>query len=508
MRGSNCQPLAGNLTCTNGPFKQKLDTVSNKLPFSSAVAGGTQTSIIHVDEGKRQPLVDECQNIDAISKPETLKPVKQHNSLDYQSSVPEKLIGPEDSSFENLSNQFSSSPVLGDNDKSINMLANISNTADQDRQSSTSGNENELITSEGRVQNLCSEISSLCINVNVMDEHSVKTTSNSSFLDHSLIKSSVNQGLPPYYSEQSRETSTLSQKVGTANDVCVSRDQPDWIADSQTHVMPSTSSELEEDIISFDNQRLKDPEVVSRSNYLPNSTNSFHNSNHSCSPFQHEAYAAATSNTDSLFVDNKLRDSQFLSASTASLTSNGYPNNSPSSYIGSEKISEHSFLHSNDDNGKHMGRFLGDAANTDVNCVVDKGESSIISNILSLDFDTWDESLASPQNLAKLLGDDDKQSGSHRLSSSWKAQTNNQSRFSFARQEETVNPAFDAQLSHSFLGQFSNNHAFSHEFSENRDIYLDKLGYGNGFSSSFEESENYASGNHSVFPSNNKPGVY
>ncbi|KAF4354613.1 hypothetical protein F8388_009604 [Cannabis sativa] len=487
MRGSNCQPLAGNLTCTNGPSKQKLDTVT--------VAGGTQTSVMHVDGGKRQPS-------DNIAETETLKPMKQHNSLDYQSNVLEK---PDDSSSENMSNQFSSSPVSRDNDRGIDMLANNSNTIDQDGQSSTSGNESEHLTSEGQVQNLCSEISSLCIDANVIDEDSGKTSS-SSFLDHSLIKSSVNQGLSPYYSEQFRETSTFSQKAGTTDNEVYVRDQPDWLAVSQTQAMPSTPSELEEDIISFDNQRLKDPEVVSRSNYLPNSTNSFHTSNHACSPFQHEAYAAANSNTDRLFVDNKLRDSAFLSASTTSLTSNGYPNNLPNSYIGSENISEHSFLHSNEDNGKHIGRFLGDAANTDVNCAVDRGESSIISNILSLDFDTWDESLASPQNLAKLLGDDDKQSGSHRLSSSWKAPTHNQSRFSFARQEESINPVFDVQPSHSFLGQVSN-HAFSRDFSDNRDTHFDKLGFGNGFSSgSFDESENHASGNHSVF-SSNKPAA-
>ncbi|KAL1802278.1 hypothetical protein ACET3Z_030925 [Daucus carota] len=39
------------------------------------------------------------------------------------------------------------------------------------------------------------------------------------------------------------------------------------------------------------------------------------------------------------------------------------------------------------------------------------GESNIISNILSMDFDSWDESLALPQNLVKLPGETDKQFG-------------------------------------------------------------------------------------------------
>lgn len=510
MRGSNCQPLAANLACTNGPSKPKPDPVSNTLAFSSAVAGTAQTSITQGDGGKRQPLTEEGQNIDAIVKPDTLKPAKQHGNLDSRSSAPEKPARLDESPSINLSNQFSCPPASRDNDRGISMPPNISNTSDQDGQSSISGNENELvITSEGRVQNLCSEISSLCIDRIVMDEHSGKTTPNSAFSDHISIKSPVNQGLQQYYSEQSRESSTMSQKSGTSvTEVCVSSDQPDWISDSQTHVIPSTSSELEEDIISFDNQRLKDPEVVSRSTYLPSPTNSFQTSNHSCSPFQqYEAYAPVNSNTDRLFVDNKLRDSSFLCASTTSLTSNGYPNNLPGSYIGSDRTTEHLFLHPNEDTGKHLGRFLGDTANNDVNSVVDKGESSIISNILSMDFDTWDESLASPPNWAKLLGDDDKQSGSHRLSSSWKAQANNQSRFSFARQEESVNQAFDVRSSNNIIGHLSHNHPFSHDFAENRDRYFDKLGFGNGFSSSFEESENHASSNHSAFP-NKLSGVY
>ncbi|KAG6397681.1 hypothetical protein SASPL_143851 [Salvia splendens] len=40
-------------------------------------------------------------------------------------------------------------------------------------------------------------------------------------------------------------------------------------------------------------------------------------------------------------------------------------------------------------------------------------ESSIISNILSLDFDSWDKFVTSPQNLAKLLGETDRRQGSY-----------------------------------------------------------------------------------------------
>lgn len=70
----------------------------------------------------------------------------------------------------------------------------------------------------------------------------------------------------------------------------------------------------------------------------------------------------------------------------------------------------------------------------------DGGENSIISNILSLNFDTDDTSLNSPHSLAKLLlSETDKCNGlSKEISSSWKSQNSKQSRFLFARSEDST----------------------------------------------------------------------
>ncbi|KAL5581165.1 hypothetical protein UlMin_013607 [Ulmus minor] len=489
MRGSNCQPLATNLTCSNGPSKQKPDTVDT-MAFSSAVAGTTQASVLHGDCGKKQSLFEENHTTDAKV------------DFDFQTVLSEKPYEVDGALPVNLSSQFSFPSESEDNERGISVTPYISNVTDQDGQSFFSDLQNEpIVASEGRVQKLCSEMSSMSIASCVIgDEHSSLTRPSSAFSDHS-IKSPQDQGLQQYLTGQSREPSTVQNALTSTNEVCVPSDQSDWISESQTQIISNTSSELEEDIISFDNQRLKDPEVVTRSTYLSNSTNPLHALIHSSSPFQQrEAYAAANLNTDRLFVDDKIRDNS-LCASSASLASNGYPNNLAGSYAGYDRTLDHTLLHQNEGSGKHIGRFQG-AANADINSAVDKGESSIISNILSLDFDSFDDSLTSPQNLAKLLGDDDRPSASHKISSSWKGQTNNQSRFSFARHEESVNQAFDAQPSLSVGGQFFKNHSFSHDVSVNRDQYFDKFGFGNGFSpNNFEESENHA-GNHSAFPSN------
>lgn len=84
-----------------------------------------------------------------------------------------------------------------------------------------------------------------------------------------------------------------------------------------------------------------------------------------------------------------------------------------------------------------LGRIDLTSANNDV-YVDETRESSIISDILSLDFDPWDDSISSSNTLAKLLGETQKQDA-FSVSSSLKSSPNNQSRFSFARKENQSN---------------------------------------------------------------------
>ncbi|PKA63296.1 CCR4-NOT transcription complex subunit 4 [Apostasia shenzhenica] len=71
--------------------------------------------------------------------------------------------------------------------------------------------------------------------------------------------------------------------------------------------------------------------------------------------------------------------------------------------------------------------------------VVHTGESNIISNILSLDFDPWEDSLSVSDSFSKLLCENEGNNGSLILSKRFNTENNNQSRFSFARQEVQEN---------------------------------------------------------------------
>lgn len=105
------------------------------------------------------------------------------------------------------------------------------------------------------------------------------------------------------------------------------------------------------------------------------------------------------------------------------------------------------------------------------NIDTDAGESSIISNILSMNFDIWeDNSIASPHNLAKvLLGEKDMKPGFPTdTSSSWKFQNSGQSRFSFAREDESKIESSNFSSSLTSNGQLQNTRSKGREALDGR----------------------------------------
>ncbi|KAJ7947752.1 RNA binding (RRM/RBD/RNP motifs) family protein [Quillaja saponaria] len=458
-RASNCQPSPVGLASANGPTKLKPDIGSGTLAFSSAVAGTTQPCTLHGDTGKRPPLAEDSYTVHPKCKNELLDPYKQLSSIDSQIDSGEKPAtsdGPP--ATVTLSSLLSCPQSLKDSDRGSIMTTSTMNPMNATGHSCTTGLENEgNLTTKEEVENLCSNMSSININRNVRNVTAATSV-------HGV-----------YLSREQWNSSRDSE------------------VNSQALVMTNSSTEVEEDIISFDNQRLKDPEVLCRSPYSPTSAGLLHVSNHSrpYSSQNSERHDAVNVNGDSQSVDNNISDPI---SSAASIISNGYPEKLVSSRTSSfDRALEHSFFLQDEGKGQHMGR-LGEAANSRVDASLDRGESSIISNILSLDFDAWDDSLASPQNLAKFLGDKDEQPGPLKMSNSWKGQNNHQSRFSFAQQEDSKNKSFDVYQSLNVNERLPKNDSFIQDLAE-REFFVDKLGNGNGFSSrSFEESENLDSG--------------
>ncbi|MFQ6619569.1 hypothetical protein Gotur_000516 [Gossypium turneri] len=497
MRALN-QPQPVSLACTNGPPKQNSDTVSSTLPFSSAVTNTNLACSLHTDVIKKPS--EEIHPMHTKGKPDLLKPLKQSAGLDCRIATLEKPTSPERvTASKSLSNQLSCTAAANHDDQGTNIPSTITSTTfGNGGQTLISSGEKAAIISntDGDSQRLCSDMSTLTLEGNVLNGHSDEVRPSSSSSEHGCSSSPSNQGLRQSHIDYYREplnTSAAGSSVTSPNGVCVSKERSVWKTDARIQAEKNTSSEVEEDILCFDNQRLKDPEVITRSSYVPNSPISLHLSNHSKShSLQHnEAFGAVNLNADTLLVDDKARDNSCLQGANVSSLSNGYLDKYISSSIGSDITIEGPPLLSNEEKGKQLGRILANSQSNDAN---DTGESNIISNILSLDFDTWDESLTSPQNLAKLLGDNDKQANPLKLSSSWKAPNHNQSRFSFARQEDSKYRLADVESPFNIYGQMPQNHPSGQDFTDNRDSYLSKFGVSNGFySCNFEESDNFSS---------------
>ncbi|KAK7262378.1 hypothetical protein RJT34_29949 [Clitoria ternatea] len=504
---TNCPSPAGGLSYPNGPSRAKPDTVSSTLAFSTAVTSSIQAS----DVTKRLTSSDGSQSLVIPRvKSELPKLSKQYsNSTDSLVSAGEKTLASDVSSLPvNLNSQLSL-PISRESDGSCTTASTI-NSTNITEQSHNSGPEDAMIATNEEIQNLSNELSSINFDGNA--EHDGVTKPSSPPADFMLIKSQI-QGLQ-YNVDRFRDGTTNVVGKATDNGVCNSKEECDWRLDSQSRVV-SVSAEADDDITSFDNQRLKDPEVVCRS-YLPNPTSFLHVSNHSSPSLLPHGDPCTAVNAGSLSVDDRVHEESILHAS--SILCNGYPeklvSGSPYGLLHDERngqgigkvvseavtASSYGLIH-DERNGRSIGRIVGEAITAGCDAAMDKGESSIISNILSMDFDAWDDSLTSPHNLAKLLGDKtDSQSVPLKKSSSWKVQSNNQSRFSFARQEESKIQTFDAHASYG-VNQPQTNHTVIHNFLE-RDMYTDKLGIASGFPN-FEEAENMGS-LHSILSSNNK----
>ncbi|KAI8523947.1 hypothetical protein RHMOL_Rhmol13G0111200 [Rhododendron molle] len=504
MRASTNQPPSGTLPCSNGPSYQKHETSNGSIAFSTAAGGTIQVPPSNVDVGKKHISKEECRT--AASEAPATPGIPATTTVDVQLQSPQ---------------------LLEDKDRCISAASNNTNSFELSGQSFGFGADKDLnISSNGNIQSACSDMVSLRIGRRLGDEHSTDTTPNSSLSETTLIKSpQKNQVLQQNQHLRGSSTSiALGKALFSTDDIFVTREQSDfkldsltreesdWSSDSQTQVgkrdSQVASPEVKEDFRSFEDQGCKDSEIVTSTSYLPNLSNSFHVSRQSSlySSQQNEPYGSGMFNKDPQIVDNRVDKGLLLHSSDVPKVPNGYSEDMISKYIGSDTTVGHSFSLPSEVKKKVVGRFGSEASDADHNVAADMGESSIISNMLSMDFDAWDESLTSPQNLVKLLGDNNRREASIKLSSSWKVQNSSQSRFSFARQEESKNGVSDIGPSLNNNGRVPKDRVLGLELPEKSKFNTDKLGDFNGFSTFNNEEPDKFAGSYSYFSSNKLSG--
>ncbi|KAK9126848.1 hypothetical protein Scep_015694 [Stephania cephalantha] len=375
----------------------------------------------------------------------------------------------------NSSTHLSGQSTSSNNDKGNILLTTSSNSLELDRQSFKSVLDKDgSVALNGMIPRMCSALVDLDDHGGV--ENELKIDGSISSL-HS-IRSPGDQGASQKYCfEHVDESSPLptSRKATMMSDgFSASEESPEWRVESPMQVLPDASAEIDDDFRAFDEGRLEDTDDKMADSWFSSTNN--------------------LTNMDGRIADSKIDSISRPFTSFNSMLSNGPELDNGNSSTGFLNTFGSPNMDSNLERGKFLGRF--NETDADKAASVDIGESSIISNILSLDLDVWDDSLTSPHNLAKLLGETDIQNSSLKMSSSLRVQNSNQSRFSFARQEDFGNQHSNMEPAFSSVG-FMSKFSGSHDNVVNRDPLFERLQ--NGFSSSaLEESDPFSSSHYSI----------
>lgn len=453
-RASNNQHPPASVPSSNGPLNKKPETC-NPAAFSTAVESTSQVPLVPAYAGKKVVHTEESGTAQEKGKIETLEPVKQHAGADPRTYTSENLtilVSPASSS---MNSQLHSTPSMSLKDKDKHMIPTSSTNAFDISVMSTGPGftEDSNDITDIKIQNVCPDMSSLSIG-----RHQ---KSQCIFVD---------QNKEPLPFELTGEHAT------SADEICISREKSDLRLDTESKVTQVATPGMEDDLLTLNEQRHRDPEVIIEKFYSPNLSLSLH------SPVQPSGYSPQLTNGGGPVRANMQLDRRTDSISHPShieSSANGYLENVSNCVADSHTINRSYFRLPDESKRMHVERFQGEAPSENSSTNLDIGESNIIANVLSLDFDPWNESLTS-QNLAKLLGETDDQQGSPRVSSSRKL-TSSQSRFSFAREEPT-NPSADYQPSLNYIEQSFNHYPHGHDFPNSRNYQLDNIGTCDGFS--------------------------
>ncbi|GFP94847.1 ccr4-not transcription complex subunit 4 [Phtheirospermum japonicum] len=450
---------------TSTPPNQKPDTCNGPVALSKKVSTTSQVSSLQVDTGKKKIHAEEriVSREKTKTKTETFDAKEKKSNINGSVAISDRSVASVHLANSPSSRQPHSPPTT-------NPPPDTSNIANSSVLSSGPiSDKNSIDHTDGNMENACSSILSMSIHENKQFQNG-----NVEHIREPLIRQ------------------PSGKAANTTGDVCVASVKSDYELGMQTKVTQVDRHESEDDVLSFDNQRINDPEIAT--SRVPEFSHVMNFSKHS-SIHSHEFNNAGGS--VSIGFDRHVVD---RNGNLMAPTSN-FPSHHPDNVLNSFEANNAENFNLFPSNGRMslLGGYESEAASA----AVGMGENNIISNILSMDFDPWGESLTSPQNMSKFVGDTDKRQGSFGAPGSWKTHNSNQSRFSFAREGEPISHVSGSGQSTDYYEQaFKQQHPFGHNMSSSNGLYLDRSVNRNGLTFfSGTEPDNLAS-SHSHISSN------
>ncbi|CAA0811948.1 RNA binding (RRM/RBD/RNP motifs) family protein [Striga hermonthica] len=421
---------------SNVPPNQKPDISNGPVTISKKTSSTNQVSSLQTDTGKKK--IQNQGNIISLNKTKETSILKEKESNeDCRIPIFDGLVA--SVNLVNLSSsRLPSSPPKANP------------TPDSSRIVDSSVSSTGPMPDDKSIDNTDRNSESVCCSILSMSIHENQQVQNG-FVEHNsepLIRQ------------------TSAKAANTINDRCGSNIQSGSGLGMQSKVAQVDWHEREDDVLCFDNQRINDPEVSTVGvQEFPDVLNLSKHSNTHSHGFNNDGW------TVPIGLDRQVVDGNSVvpTLNFPIAHSKNLLNRSEGNDAGNFNLFPRT-------ERPLLGRYEGEASSSGV----DMAESSIISNILSMDFDPWSESLNSPQNLVKLLGETHKQEGSFGVSGPWKIHNSNQSRFSFAREGETTNHVSGSGQSVDYFEQSFKQRPFGHDICSGNSPNLERSVTRNG----------------------------
>nr|VDC98615.1 unnamed protein product [Brassica rapa] len=491
------------IPCSGEPLRVKAVTVSSASHSDVSMKPALEDNHTSYGNGlKPQELLDskiEFPELSLVNRTQTSnskalvsashsdvlkKPAIEDNHISYGNALkPQDLLDSQTDFPETQTNTKALVPANVDNTRAISVPSDCTNFPEPNSQSCRSMLSNGDKNINGGIQSVCSDAVSVDSD-SVADGYGGLTRSDSAHADHVSLKSShteVSRNSLQHCVNETREVQQL-QKTGItkANGVVVSREEVNVGTALMSPLVTDRHLQAEDDMSSFIRERLKDPEVFSCQPIATNKASFLRTMQPSSCQ-----YKVGHDETRSMF-GSSAADSRGSNIASISHGYNEMPQREPSRLNGSLN---HSMLFPDTQPNGNCGV---DTQGSSRNEIDDR-----IASIMSLDLDEY---LTSPHNLSKQLGAGDVEARSRELASYCEAK-NNQSRFSFARQDESKDQAF---RSSNVFNQRPLGSDLYQNSSERQSRDMNMLGMYNGISSSYLKGMDYVTQN-STLPSSYKP---
>ncbi|XP_059309131.1 uncharacterized protein LOC132060223 isoform X1 [Lycium ferocissimum] len=227
-----------------------------------------------------------------------------------------------------------------------------------------------------------------------------------------------------------------------------------------------------EDYTSFDGQRLEDSNNMDQKAFLMSSVSAQSTENSGGHLLVHRSCSPSSNGMDYGALHNQVDEASLPVSCVTAVLNEGFHDLKFQSSVKSDRVYRSSTSFSNEEIVEHLRRIDGDNLTNYQDSSFNAVESTIISNIMSMDLDSCDDSTALHRSFAGSYGES---VGKH---GAWNSLHSDQSGFSFVKQDDFSRQGGDLESSfRKNIGQISKNSSTLQDFRENKEHYVHKAPY-------------------------------